>query len=414
MSVAPPRLSYGEPRHAWLDWLRCISILMVLGTHFMVDWRQAGLFMPIAGAAMRIGWSGVDFFFAISGFLIGNLLLGEIMRYGELDSWRFYIRRAAKIWPLYYLACLLYVVTGLLLAGDSMTAMLHAIAPTLLHLQNYLGTAPGMGHFWSLAVEEHFYLLLPIVLILLLQMPGVEQFRWRLLLLCIAAIITVMLVRIGYVLVTGSTAREMRFLTHFRIDALFCGVLLATLYRFWPHCWRRLSNARVLLVAAAAIGIMTFAFDPNTSIFVATLGYTSIQLLFCAAIIFCSRLEGWQPSSALKTPLLLMAFVGRHSYPIYLLHPFFWEYGSKALLPLFEGQGFVARSALWLAGFAIFVTVSIGVGVFVGELVERPLLALRNRTCPPRSVALERPSPAGDWIADKAMSPVYGRPATGP
>lgn len=109
MASSASKPVYGEPRHAWLDWLRAIAILLVLGYHYQIDWWEAGLFQPVAMANMRFGWSGVDLFFAISGFLIGNLLLSEVDKYGRLDVRRFYIRRAAKIWPLYYATCALYI-----------------------------------------------------------------------------------------------------------------------------------------------------------------------------------------------------------------------------------------------------------------------------------------------------------------
>lgn len=416
MSSAQLQPAYGKPRQVWLDWLRGISILLVLSTHYQFDWDQAGLFMPVAAFNMRVGWSGVDFFFAISGFLIGNLLLGEIMRFGTLDSTRFYLRRAARIWPLYYLTCLAYLGLAPFLLEQDRAESAMALLPSLAHLQNYFGLARGMAHFWSLAVEEHFYLLLPLLMTLLLRLPGIDRFRWRLLALCCATIALVLTVRTGYVLATGSSPKDVRGFTHFRIDALMVGVLLATLYRYWPLLWRRLRNSSRMLVLAAVAGSTVFAFNPNHSVFVGTIGYTGVQLLFGAAIIYASGFEGARVPM-LRRQLGWLAAVGRHSYPIYLLHPFIWLVQGQLMEPLIADGDFVTRSLLWLAGYCSFLALSIAIGMSVGEGLERPLLALRNRICPPRSVALETaPVPAilrsGDHTASSHIhqAPVGASP----
>ena len=383
---------YGEPRHAWLDWLRCASIVLVLGSHYQVDWWDAGLFQPVAMFNMRLGWSGVDFFFAISGFLIGNLLLGEVLRYGQLDTSRFYFRRAAKIWPLYYLTCAVYLFCAPLLFDQTLLESLRGIGPSLFHIQNYAGAARGMGHFWSLAVEEHFYLLLPIVIAAVARLQDPRRVGPLMVRFCAGTILAVLLLRITYVALTGATASEVRAFTHFRIDALLCGVLLAVVYRIWPDVWGRLRARRGVLAMAAFAGLVTFAFNPNNSLFVATVGYTSIQLLYCSIIVFASQFDGARVLPVLRKPLQLAAWVGRHSYPIYLFHPFIWMVEGPIILPMMEDTGFAEQSLVWLAGYIVFVSLAVGVGVVIGEILEKPLLRLRNRLVPPRNMALERPA----------------------
>jgi peptidoglycan/LPS O-acetylase OafA/YrhL len=108
-------------------------------------------------AWFRIGWIGVDLFFVLSGFLISGLLFLEYRSAGELKLARFFLRRGLKIYPAFW-AMLFASVLGLVLAGKSVRGI--AIAGELLFVQNY--TQSIWEHTWSLAVEEHFYLLLPL------------------------------------------------------------------------------------------------------------------------------------------------------------------------------------------------------------------------------------------------------------
>lgn len=102
----------------------------------------------------------------LSGFLVGGLLFKELKREGRLDVRRFLLRRGLKIWPAYYM--FLLIATFQLLRHSPYptprAALLHVL-PNLIHLQNYLGTPFVIT--WTLSVEEHFYLLLPILIHLL-------------------------------------------------------------------------------------------------------------------------------------------------------------------------------------------------------------------------------------------------------
>src|SRR4029450_518434 len=149
-----------RPRSLELDALRGSAILLVLLHHPQLDprWFSGGL-QPVALALRRFAWSGVDLFFVLSGFLVGGLLLDELSRTGTLDARRFLIRRAFNIWPSYLvLVAWIFVSESQAGRGEGPGATL----PTLLHVQNYLGTRRMPT--WSLAVEEHFYLVLRFVL----------------------------------------------------------------------------------------------------------------------------------------------------------------------------------------------------------------------------------------------------------
>ena len=152
-----------------LDVLRGLAILLVMGHHCAVVPQAAGSLSPFALAWYRLGWTGVDLFFVLSGYLIGGLLLDEMRATGRLSVSRFLSRRALKIWPplLVYLAFLgATMIAGL---GDESAEVRRGgvalLARYVLALQNYLGPLSARSaHTWSLAVEEHFYIALPLAL----------------------------------------------------------------------------------------------------------------------------------------------------------------------------------------------------------------------------------------------------------
>jgi peptidoglycan/LPS O-acetylase OafA/YrhL len=149
-----------------LDGWRAFAVLAVIVDHARQTFIEAGL-SPGVLAVTSWGGYGVDLFFAISGFLICSRLLSEWTLNGQISLKNFYIRRAFRILPLYwtYLLVLLLLVlaSGLAVSGRELGAC-------LLFSRNYLPCSDGLGtytsHFWSLAVEEHFYLLWPFLLVL--------------------------------------------------------------------------------------------------------------------------------------------------------------------------------------------------------------------------------------------------------
>lgn len=138
-----------------LDALRALSILAVI-------WHHAG--GDAAGWALaRHGFLGVDMFFAISGFLIVTLLLRERETLGTIDLGRFYIRRALRIFPVYYaLLLVLTVVLGVLKPGSSLAEPFFSKLPYYLtYTSNWLPDVSLLAITWSLATEEQFYLVWP-------------------------------------------------------------------------------------------------------------------------------------------------------------------------------------------------------------------------------------------------------------
>jgi peptidoglycan/LPS O-acetylase OafA/YrhL len=152
-------------RNQSLDVLRCAAVLLTVGFHF-----------PYYGIWGRIGWIGVDLFFVLSGFLISGLLFQEYNETGSINFRRFILRRGLKIWPSFYLF-LIFIAALWTLKPSSLAG--EQILYNVAWLQNYhASNSIFLIHTWSLAVEEHFYLLLPALLLLLIKVSrGRDPFR---------------------------------------------------------------------------------------------------------------------------------------------------------------------------------------------------------------------------------------------
>src|SRR5829696_725798 len=184
----------------------------------------------------RFGWTGVDLFFVLSGFLIGGLLFSELKRSGRLDVRRFLIRRAFKIWPAYYVFLLfMLIAVPMMEDGRAYTYAERgsALLPHFFHFQNYFSRV--MLHTWSLAIEEHFYLFLPLLLFVL-SLIKLETSRLFYAVAIVAAlIISVCLILRLYANPTGLYQIEQRYNpTHLRADSLFFGVTLSAVYHLRP------------------------------------------------------------------------------------------------------------------------------------------------------------------------------------
>ena len=228
-SVTVPTTTGG--RIIQLDVLRGIAILLVLCRHKLLPWVDSGVLQPVMHRLYNLGWTGVDLFFVLSGFLIGGLLVNEIERTDTLNVKRFLIRRGFKIWPAYLV--FIGFVFVLLVREHSFAEALRLIWPNLLHLQNYFGTPRGLT--WSLAVEEHFYLVLPVFLLLAIRHRKPGGAIPAIPITAIALIVTCTTLRIVLnphePLDWWGTIAP----THLRIDGLFFGVLLAYLYHLHPQ-----------------------------------------------------------------------------------------------------------------------------------------------------------------------------------
>ena len=359
-----------------LDVLRAVAVLLVMGRHLMVatGTETGPVIAAVTQTLQRGGWIGVDVFFVLSGFLVSGLLFHEYQRTDSVHPGRFLIRRGFKIYPPYYVLMLAMIVVG----WDALTWK--RIFVDAFFFQNYsTGFTQGT---WSLATEEHFYLLLAGLTWCLVRWSA-RPFRWIPGIWATAAV-GCLLIRVSLMDHAYRQATHL-FPTHLRIDALLFGVLLA----YWWHCGTLQARSRPWSRRLCVLGIVLLAppfVTPIQTPWVTAWGLT-VNYLGAGAILI-GLLGLTLPSRA---PVRWLAFLGAHSYSIFLWHMVV-NFGARAFLPVG-----------WFLYFAVYVIGSLAVGVLMTKLVEQPALAFRDRYFPARSRTIQtgraESQPAGATVA---------------
>lgn len=359
-----------------LDTLRGVAILLVLAVHSPGERGQSGWLRPLDGLLHQFGWTGVDLFFVLSGFLIGRVLFAEIERSGRLNVKRFLLRRMFRIWPGYY-AFLLYVVVRMIVGeGATPLAAADAMWPAFVNIQNFI--AVPRDQLWSLAIEEQFYLVLPLVLCVLLSTPSrgasLRVLPW------LAGSFGVVCLALRTTLLFTAPEVDVRAL--FSMDALFFGVTLAYLSVFHPRVLPALaSKRRVLLVASPLLFLPALvdvrAFRLSIAVTLLFVGYGLLLVSFIHRLPEDDLLERFKATWLAR----VIATIGTYSYSIYLWH-------RDAAYPAYELARRAARwlgapgELSWLLQLAAYVVASVLSGVVMGRLIEQPALRLRDRFFP--------------------------------
>lgn len=362
-----------------LDGLRGIAILLVIIWHYFID-------LPVTGSQVQVlavvllswTWAGVDLFFVLSGFLIArNLLMAPPSRDLVVT---FYVRRLARLVPLYIVVLFGFVVARSIYA-DSHAANIgrllgkEAAGLTIdyqLFLQNIgiamRGLWPGqwLAPTWSLAVEVQFYLVAPIVLLLAPRrsLPAV--------LLTIAA--GALMLRCAILLATGVTMPA-HLLFPCRADAFALGALVAHLSldaRYQARLAATATLARryswfglLVLLSSGTFGFVLYA--PET----ATIGYSMLALIAAAMLLIAlySPMGWWH--EILTTPVL--RFFGTHSFGIYLLHQ-----PVRGLLAIALAEpGYVTATSPSLSLLALAVTMVLA--ALSWHWLEVPIIDMSRR-----------------------------------
>ena len=357
-----------EGRRLDLDVVRGLAILLALGWHFSGIPTGNRLADALTWPGRHFGWAGVDLFFVLSGFLLGRLVLTEQVRTGRFDGRRFTARRLLKLWPVLYVFLAVQVVAG----PEPWTTYLWQNA---LHLQNYAGTS--LAHLWSLAVEEHFYLALAVLFPLFARRRGSPRLLAGIL---VGVLVAALALRI-WGAVHGVSDTRLQWRTHYRVDSLAAGVLLALVSVHWPERFERLQRRRWLLFAVLGAGIAHLATVGKKGPIGSTLGFT-VGYLTAAALLLLVFRARWVPRA--RVIAVPMAMLGRYSYGIYIWHLF----AAAVAVELLPGVGPDSTS---VAAELVRYGAGIAVGVLATIAVEKPALRLRDRLLPAEDHAAAPP-----------------------
>jgi peptidoglycan/LPS O-acetylase OafA/YrhL len=314
-----------------LDGLRAIAFLMVFGQHYLLaPW----------------GWTGVNVFFVLSGFLITGILVDT--RDAPHRARNFYVRRTLRIFPLYYGIALLFLITTPLVHWHWTTLWL----PWLFYLGNFLrflspsSAVPGtrlelaadahlsstrlprseiyFGHFWSLCVEEQFYLFWPWIVFWV-------RSRRALIALCAAVVVLTPIARVvaAHFAPAWQMQQELTYrLTPFQLDSLLLGALVALL---WRGSLRNLLIRAAAWISAACLlaAVLYLAFTIHAAHGFAgyvypgwkqTWGLSFINIFSAAVIVCCLRPQTFAARLLSLRPL---RWLGRISYGAYVFHDLF-------------------------------------------------------------------------------------------
>src|SRR5437868_9638565 len=236
-------------RQPGLDLLRALAIIVVVIYH-------AALFgFKLPGRVDRFGWIGVDLFFVLSGYLIGGQLLAPLARDRRINLGRFFARRALRIMPAYFAILAVYF---LLPPWREYPEMSQPLWKFLLSVQNIaLHGGTAFSHAWSLAVEDQFYLVLPLLLLVLYPRPRASVIIACIIIFGGIALRTILafqnLTEMG-VSFRGFQA-WIYYPTWTRLDPLVLGVALAAVQRFRPGWWHALMENATWIWAAGLAAI---------------------------------------------------------------------------------------------------------------------------------------------------------------
>ncbi len=346
-----------------IDVLRALALFLVcfgrhLGPYPDDHSSYLGLLLHKATVALaRGGWVGVDLFFVLSGFLVSGLLLREHQMTGRISASRFLVRRGLKIYPSFWLLILITVT----LVGSKVT--LQGTIDELIFIQNY---QPGLwGHTWSLAVEEHFYILLLVCFVFLSRVVrGTSPFRFIPLLFAILAVVT-LLARLR----APVPFYDNLFPSHLRMDSLFFGVVISYFYHYYrPEFVSIARSYRWVLICLGVVAFVpAFIFALEKTPFIHTYGLTLFY--FAGGALLVGSLGVELPD---HKAVGLLSYVGSHSYSIYIWHVAV----ANWLLPLiFKTTGLPWN---WFSYVAVNVTGTFTVGIAMSLLVEFPALRIRD------------------------------------
>ena len=348
-----------------LNSLRGIAVTAVLFSHVVTvnpDLRKVTPW-PWINQAFSRGFFGVDLFFVLSGFLITSLLFRDA-EIGAKPMLRvFYIRRVLRILPALYtlLAASLLVA---LWEGFPLSYQWNSTWSALLFISNwtfesfFLQTQDDIGHLWSLAVEEQFYLVWPLAFVVFVRL----RIHWLAVISGISATVLAVAMYRNHLFHSELPWLFIYPKTQTRADAILIGCLAAYMYRFVSISSRLL---RLLgYVAALAFVLVAYFYGDVEKGFLYQGGFTLIAILGGVVVLVVAVLPSF--GGSLLTSRILQ-WLGQRSYGLYLWHFF-----------IFRIFGRHVTQGSHLLRIALAVVVSLVITEMSWRFVERPFIRLKN------------------------------------
>lgn len=358
-----------------LDHLRAAAIVLVLIFHYNFYYGVPGWLKTISS----FGWSGVDLFFVLSGYLIADKLFRGFDAQGRIDFSGFYLNRSLRIIPAYLVVVALYFYFPVLQEGRGLQPLWKFLTFTQnISIDMYQNT---FSHAWSLCVEEHFYLLLPVLLYLVFSVSKMHPA------ICLFVAVFVFGIVLRYFLWDAFVApaygqtriaaalKHIYYPTYCRLDGLLAGVAIASIFRYRPSVKQKLVNngnwllaLSILLLVAAFFLFGGSLISQNFTLLPTTVfGFPLVSLAYGLIVIaamsprcLLSKYRFW-PTSILATL----------AYSIYLSHKVINHVVNTQFKHFFEPADYLV--------FPVCLAGAVLCALLLHLIVEKPFLQLRDR-----------------------------------
>ncbi|NIG52992.1 acyltransferase [Chitinophaga sp. Cy-1792] len=353
-----------------LDHLRALAIFLV----FIFHYGPLSAYPPWLADFSRFGWTGVDLFFVLSGYLIASQLFAAYQEQENISLKNFYIKRFFRIIPPYLLVVAIYF----LIPGAREREAPAPLWKYLTFTQNLgldLSKQGTFSHAWSLCIEEQFYLLLPLVILILIKTKTLHKGWWLIPALSLAGAGLRIWSWHTFVEPAGDDwwiiwYKWIYYPTCTRLDGLLAGISIAAMLHFKPLFSRRLQEYSYLFLTAGIL-ILTAAFflcKDQSTLAASVYGFPLVSVGY-GCIVFAAV----SPANILyRHSSVITSYIAILSYLIYLTH----KIVNHLVQDFMTTRGFEKNS---LPTFLVAVTACVLVAVLLRQLIEKPAALLRKK-----------------------------------